>query len=109
MKKISLGLAALIIAGTAGMGVLASTPKQQPAASASHQAQAQFAIRNMTCATCPITVRKAMEKVPGVTAVSVDFSAKTARATYDPRRTNAAAIAAASTNAGYPARLMEKP
>jgi mercuric ion binding protein len=38
---------------------------------------------------------------------SVDFASKTARATYDPRRTNAATIAAASTNAGYPARAVQ--
>ncbi|KTE12078.1 mercury transporter [Sphingopyxis sp. H115] len=61
----------------------------------------------MTCATCPITVKKAMEGVAGVTAVTVDFAAKIARATYNPRRTNAAAIAAASTNAGYPARAIQ--
>ena len=64
-------------------------------------------VQNMTCAVCPITVKKAMEGVTGVTAVSVDFASKTARATYDPRRTNAAAIAAASTNAGYPARAIQ--
>ena len=64
-------------------------------------------VPGMTCATCPITVKKAMEGVAGVTAVTVDFAAKTARATYNPRRTNAAAIAAASTNAGYPARAIQ--
>ena len=26
-------------------------------------------VKNMTCATCPITVRKSLEKVSGVTAV----------------------------------------
>ena len=64
-------------------------------------------VPGMNCATCPITVKKAMEGVAGVTAVTVDFAAKTARATYNPRRTNAAAIAAASTNAGYPARAIQ--
>ena len=66
-----------------------------------------LSVPGMTCATCPITVKKAMEGVAGVTAVTVDFAAKTARATYNPRRTNAAAIAAASTNAGYPARAIQ--
>ena len=64
-------------------------------------------VPGMTCATCPITVKKAMEGVAGVSAVTVDFAAKTARVTYDPRRANAAAIAAASTNAGYTARAIQ--
>jgi mercuric ion binding protein len=106
MKKTFLiGLAVLATASGGVALALGSTAQERPAA-ATAQAQTTFAVQNMTCATCPITVRKAMEGVAGVSAVSVDFSAKTARATYDPRRTNAAAIAAASTNAGYPARVV---
>jgi mercuric ion binding protein len=30
-------------------------------------------VKNMTCALCPITVRKALEKVPGVSDAKVDF------------------------------------
>lgn len=63
-----------------------------------------FAIRNMTCAACPITVRTAMQKVAGVKSVTVDFKAKTATVVYDPAVATAQAIAAASTNAGYPAK-----
>lgn len=63
-----------------------------------------FAIENMTCALCPITVRKAMEGVEGVRSVKVDFDAKIATAVFDPSTTSAEDIAAASTNAGYPAR-----
>jgi len=28
-------------------------------------------VQNMTCAVCPITVKKALERVPGVTATKV--------------------------------------
>ncbi len=104
-KKMLIGLAVLAMAGGGAALALDSTAQERPAAAVA-QAQTTFAIQNMTCATCPITVKKAMEGVAGVSAVSVDFNAKTARATYDPRRTNAAAIAAASTNAGYPARAV---
>jgi periplasmic mercuric ion binding protein len=41
-------------------------------------------VKNMTCALCPITVKKALEKVPGVTRAEVDFNKKTARVTFDP-------------------------
>lgn len=62
-----------------------------------------FAIENMTCALCPVTVKKAMEGVSGVKSVIVDFEARTATVTFDPAATTIEAIATASTNAGYPA------
>ncbi|MBA4164522.1 MAG: heavy metal transporter [Erythrobacter sp.] len=102
-----IGAAVLALAGGGVALALGNVGADRPTATAAVQAQTTFAIENMTCAMCPITVRKAMEGVAGVSEVSVDFEAKTARATYDPRRTNAATIAAASTNAGYPARAVQ--
>lgn len=91
---------ALTIAATAG--TFAATASSQ---STSARAQvASFAVANMTCATCPITVKKAMSAVHGVRSVKVDFGSKIATVEFDPKMTNAAAIAAASTNAGYPAK-----
>lgn len=66
-----------------------------------------FAIEKMTCAMCPLTVRKAMENLDGVLDVAVDFDAKTATVTFDPAVVGAKAIADASTNAGYPAQVVE--
>ena len=106
-KTILIGLAVLATAGGGVALALDNSAQDRPAATATAQRQATFAIENMTCATCPITVKKAMEGVAGVSAVTVDFAAKTARETYDPRRANAAAIAAASTNAGYTARAIQ--
>jgi len=62
-------------------------------------------VKNMTCAVCPITVRKALEKVPGVSAVKVDFAKKTAIVTYDPDKTKPEALTRATTNAGYPSTI----
>lgn len=62
-----------------------------------------FRVEQMTCATCPIAVKAAMGAVKGVTSVEVDFNAKTATVTFDPAVATTAQIAAASTNAGYPA------
>lgn len=64
-----------------------------------------FAVDNMTCALCPITVKRAMEGVDGVRTVEIDFEARTATAVFDTAATSADAIAAASANAGYPARV----
>jgi mercuric ion binding protein len=62
-------------------------------------------VRKMTCAVCPITVKKSLEKLPGVSAVKVDFDEKTAIVTFDPDITSAEAMTAATTNAGYPSTV----
>ena len=68
---------------------------------------ASFTIENMTCASCPITVRKAMMRVPGVQSVEIDYDSKIAVVEYDPALASPADIAAASTDVGYPATLIE--
>ena len=62
-------------------------------------------VKNMTCAVCPITVRKALEKAPGVVRVKVDLDTKTATVTFDPDKADAAALIKATTEAGYPASV----
>lgn len=66
---------------------------------------ATFSVENMTCALCPVTVKKAMSGVRGVSAVTVDFESRTATVVFDPSMTSAESIAAASAGAGYPAAL----
>ena len=104
----------LIKAGLLGLGLAVSTagllsPLAQAgdaATQATKEAIEQtttFKVANMTCALCPITVRKAMEKVDGVKSVAVDLGAKTATVTYNPAIASPTSIGAASTDAGYPA------
>lgn len=59
-------------------------------------------VQNMTCELCPITVKKALDKVPGVAATKIDLATKTATVKFDPERANVAALVKATTNAGYP-------
>jgi mercuric ion binding protein len=68
---------------------------------------ATFSIEKMTCATCPITVRKAMQRVDGVKEVTVDFDSKAATVVYDASLTDVEEIAASSTNVGFPATPIE--
>ena len=63
-----------------------------------------FAVANMTCASCPFIVKQSMAAVSGVVGVDVSFEAKTATVSFDDTKTDQDAIAAASTNAGYPAK-----
>ena len=62
-------------------------------------------VKNMTCSVCPITVRKALEKLRGVTTVKVDSDAKTATVTFDPDKADAGALIKATTQAGYPSAI----
>ena len=64
-----------------------------------------LAVQNMDCPLCPFTVRKALEDVPGVTKVSVDFYGKTATVAFDPAKTNAQALTQATGNAGFPSTV----
>ena len=59
-------------------------------------------VQNMTCEICPITVKKALDKVPGVASTKIDLAKKTATVKFDPERANVAAMVKATTNAGYP-------
>jgi periplasmic mercuric ion binding protein len=49
-------------------------------------------VKNMTCELCPVTVKKALEKTPGVAKAQIDFAKKTA---------TVAALTQSTTNAGY--------
>jgi mercuric ion binding protein len=64
-------------------------------------------VKNMTCALCPITVKRSLEKVPGVSVVKVDFDKRTATVSYDPDKTGPEALTRATTNAGYPSTVQE--
>ena len=99
-------MAALGAAGLTGFNVLSAAQAESTAVQAAIQQESRtFAIENMTCAACPLTVRKAMEHVEGVKSIDVDFDAKTATVVFDPAVTTPDTIAHASKNAGYPASL----
>jgi len=101
MKRITiLALGALM----AGLPALSSAAFAQAVAEAA-QSEATFYVANMTCALCPVTVRRAMSGVAGVQSVEVNFDARTARVVFDPSVTDEATIAHASEQAGYPAAV----
>lgn len=61
-----------------------------------------LSVPGMTCATCPITVKKALSKVEGVSKVDVTFEDREAVVTFDNARTKVQALTQATENAGYP-------
>ena len=78
------------------------------AASSAFAADSQTAVldvQNMNCSLCPVTVKKALQKVSGVEDAAVDFDHKTATVKFDPAKANTAALAKATTDAGFPSTL----
>ena len=59
-------------------------------------------VPTMDCDTCPITIRVALMKVPGVQKAVVSYERRTAVVTFDDAKTNLAALTHATDDAGYP-------
>ena len=51
------------------------------AALAASPRSAVLDVKNMTCELCPVTVKKSLERVPGVSQARIDFATKTATVT----------------------------
>ena len=64
-----------------------------------------LSVPGMNCATCPITVKKALSKVEGVVEAKVTWEPKEAVVTYDDTKTTPAALTKATENAGYPSTV----
>ncbi|MVF23090.1 mercury resistance system periplasmic binding protein MerP [Methylocaldum sp. BRCS4] len=64
-----------------------------------------LAVPGMTCPVCPITVKKALQKVDGVTQVEVSYEKKEAVVTFDDVKTTAESLTQATAGAGYPSTV----
>ncbi|MBD3670918.1 MAG: cation transporter [Gammaproteobacteria bacterium] len=65
-------------------------------------------VEGMTCSVCPITVKKALQSVDGVSEAKAVYEGNGigfATVSYDAEKTNVEALTAATGNAGYPSRL----
>ena len=62
-------------------------------------------VEGMNCSLCPLTIRKALQRVPGVLEARVEYESKRAEVKYDPDRTEPKTLAKAVSDAGYPAKV----
>ncbi|MBL8684871.1 MAG: copper-translocating P-type ATPase [Myxococcales bacterium] len=85
-----------------------TTPTQHPAPTAADDApstlDASLSIGGMTCAACVRRVERALTKVPGVKAASVNLATEKARVEFDPAKTTVKGLEAAVESAGYSAK-----
>lgn len=64
-----------------------------------------LSVPGMNCAACPITVKKALGNVPGVSRTEVNLDRREATVTFDDDRTNLEALTRATQDAGYPSTV----
>jgi mercuric ion binding protein len=94
MKKL-LALAALALTASPGAGAATTT--------------VTLAVPGMTCPACPVTVKRALSRVDGVSGIEVSFDRREAIVTFDDEVTNILALTEATKNAGYPSSPVTGP
>ena len=67
----------------------------------------ELTVPTMDCDTCPITIRVALMKVPGVKKAVVSYARRNAVVTFDDKATTVAALTKATEEAGYPSFAKE--
>jgi mercuric ion binding protein len=64
-----------------------------------------LSVPGMTCAACPITVKKALSKVEGVRQVNVTLEKREAVVTFDDAKADTQKLTKATEDAGYPSSV----
>jgi len=75
---------------------------------AAAQRTVTLSVPSMDCPVCPITVKKALLGVEGVSAASVDFEQRKATVTFDDAGTRIEALTRATRDAGYPSTVVRE-
>lgn len=65
----------------------------------------KLSVPTMDCPICPITIKRALLQVTGVSQAQVSFERREAQVTFDSTRTTIDALTRATAGAGYPSIL----
>jgi periplasmic mercuric ion binding protein len=66
-----------------------------------------LAIPTMDCPVCPLTVKRALSKVPGVSHVEVSYEKRQAVVMFDNTKSDVGTLTDSTKNAGYPSTMVE--
>lgn len=66
-----------------------------------------LSVPGMTCSACPVTVKKAISKVDGVSKVVVTFETREVVVTFDDAKTSVQNLTKATGDAGYPSNVKQ--
>ena len=67
-----------------------------------------LSVPGMTCGACPITVRTALKRVPGVEHVAIVEAKKEVVVTFDNAKTNPQVLMHATRDAGYASHVVKR-
>jgi len=77
-----------------------------PISAQAEQQTVKLQVAGMSCFTCPYQVKSALKRVEGVVTATASLETHEAEVTYDDAVTNVAALTQATTNAGFPSKLI---
>jgi len=66
-----------------------------------------LSVSGMTCAACPITVKKGLSKVEGVSKIDINYDKREAVVTFDDTKTNTQMLTKATEEVGYPSKVIK--
>ncbi|CAH9018020.1 mercury resistance system periplasmic binding protein MerP [Candidatus Nitrosacidococcus sp. I8] len=66
-----------------------------------------LSVSNMTCAACPITIKKALSRVDGVSKIDIAFDKHEAVVTYDDAKVDVQKLTETTKNSGYPSSVKQ--
>lgn len=90
MKTLSLVLTSVIAINTPSLAAVQTVTLSVP---------------TMDCPVCPITVKKALTRIDGVSKAEVNFDKKLATVTFDDAKASVQELTDATKNAGYPSSV----
>ena len=67
-----------------------------------------LSVPGMDCPVCPITIKKSLENIKGVTKVVVSFKSKTVTVSYDPKGITTKMLMKATADVGYQSTIVNK-
>ena len=101
MKRFSVFVGLLfLISGFLGAGVSVSLAAPPPFE------EVTLSVPDMHCRLCPLTVRKALDRLPGVVEAKADLETKTATVVIQKGRVSVRTLERATREAGYPSTLV---
>ena len=106
---VAAGSLAALAGGLTGVGLKsASSPAETAVAAQQDMLQTvTLKVDNMFCAACPTIVRYTLQSVEGVATADVFYADKTAVVTFDPAKSSAEQLVAATAGIGYPSTVIE--
>lgn len=63
---------------------------------------ATLSVPGMSCASCPVTIKAALSRIPGVASVKSDLAKRQTTVIYDDAKTDLAGLSKATADAGFP-------